>query len=45
MDRPFHVIVLPADIPDLQRPDRRFFEVREHRILEDVLNRLERWES
>jgi superfamily II DNA helicase RecQ len=45
MERPLHVIVLPADIPDLHRPDRRFFEVREHRTLEDVLGRLERWES
>lgn len=42
--RPFHVIVLPSDIPDLARPDRRFFEVHEHRNIDDALQRLERWE-
>jgi hypothetical protein len=37
--------VLPSDIRDLQRPDRRFFDVRDHRSLDSVLQRLERWES
>jgi ATP-dependent DNA helicase RecQ len=45
LDRQMHVIVLPSEIRDLHRPDRRFFDVRDHRSLDSVLQRLERWES
>jgi len=39
--RPRHVIVLPRDILDPERPYRRLFDVIRHMSLEDLLSRLE----
>ena len=45
LDRPFHLIVLPNDVPAQDRPDRRFFDAIEHRSLDTAIQRLERWGS
>jgi hypothetical protein len=39
--RPRHVIVLPRDVPDPERPYRRLFDVVRHLSLEDLLSRLD----
>lgn len=39
--RPRHVIVLPRDLQDPERPYRRLFDVTRHLTVEDLLSRLE----
>ncbi|HMI82571.1 MAG TPA: protein DpdF [Polyangiaceae bacterium] len=39
--RPRHVIVLPRDLRDPERPSRRLFDVTRHLTVEDLLLRLE----
>ena len=40
LERPLHLIFLPENVPDLERPDRSFLETRVHFTLTDFERRL-----
>jgi ATP-dependent DNA helicase RecQ len=41
LERPLHLIFLPEDLPDLERPDRGFLDTRAHFTLADFERRLD----